>query len=427
MAASTYCDLPRELDIVSRLTLSEHIIDAFSRELNDTVTINSSTWRREANGYGAYIYATVTVFDTRNQTTSRGIRFRVTDTYLGIQGGSADASRFSRGGDPPADAPLAPAADIPQLAEFNRELKRVSTPIITAARTQDSEEALSLLDPATSRLGAINFAQLGELQRHAPDPLAQTSTTSAFRYPQTHGDSASESTEPANTQQSRLRRVPILAPSYTNQRFNRRPPPQPAQTGRQPRPIDLQAHNSSFGSPVDAPLHQTPSTSQLLSLRQNLASTFRHQTPIDLPTIDPLAPPPVTSQAARHLFERPAKRARSEPPPLDTTFLPDNHDDDHNDAADSTHQQSGPVATDPPSQPERLDSQQRSVQVASEPLTASLPRIAHALAAYLPCTAEDLLAAMLGPPPSSLISFYDAQCQNAPNQDRTGRHGRRET
>lgn len=418
MATSTYCDLPRELDLASRLTLAEHIIDALARELNDIIEINSSAWRREGNGWGSYIYATVKVFDTRDRTTSRGIRFRVTDTYLGIQGGSANASRFARGGEPPADAPLAPAADIPQLAELNRELKRIGTPIVNTARAQDTEEALSLIDPDTSRLGAVNAARLGELQRHAPDSSAQTTTTSIFRLSQQHADSALDSTEPANALHSRLRRAPIVPPSVNGQIPNRRQTFQPAQTARQPRQADLQALDSSFGSPVDAQPRPDSSTAQLSSLRQNLASSFGNQTAADPPVQPQKAPRPT-----RHLIERPPKRARSDPPPTGASFLPDNDDEVHNDAADSTQLPS----TAQPRQYQRSDSQQTQDQPASEPPTALLPRIAHALATYLPCTAEDLLAAMLAPPPATLMSFYDAQSQNAPSRDQAGQRGQRET
>ena len=163
---STYCDLPRGINLANRLALSEHIIDAFSRTLGNRVVINSTAWRVEGNHWGAYVYATIQMYDINGAPTSRGIRFRVTDTFIGIQGGSARAPRFAKG-PPPANAPLCPAADTPQLAELNLVLKRVGTPIASAART-DTPEARELLNPETSRLGALEAAQHGERSRSYP-------------------------------------------------------------------------------------------------------------------------------------------------------------------------------------------------------------------------------------------------------------------
>ena len=117
MVGSTYCDLPREFDIAHRLTLAEHIIDAFSSSLDHRVLIKSSACRWERKTWGLYVYATIQLYDHKRLTTPRGMRFRATDTFVGIQGGSAHSNRFI--GPPPADAPTCPAADVPHLAELN--------------------------------------------------------------------------------------------------------------------------------------------------------------------------------------------------------------------------------------------------------------------------------------------------------------------
>ena len=441
MAASSYCDLPRDLDTASRLTLAEHIIDALSRSLQHRVLLTSNQWRWEKQHWGLYVYATIQLFDYRGQITTRGLRFRVTSTFLGIQGGSSTSTKFDPTLPPPADAPRCPAADTPQLAELNSILKRVGTPLVIASRARDTSEHIALTDPSTSRLGALDVAPLADLQRHGADPSASTSLflqPPTVQYQPTHHNpfpaaasaSASESaTTGPTTRQYTSDRAPI-AP-IRRATYATYPQTNPSEilppVNQHPAPYV----HSSFGSPVDAQPRSLPVSAQLQSLRHNLARTFGGEssaapTPDSVPNHAYQLPPPPhprpPTNSAQITRPNSLKRRRPESPDLDPdAFLPE-------DEADESAPPTAPELPAPFQQPHSVAHVPPNFhssdihRIADSLLDHILPRIARALAPLLQWHPDAVLIAMQNPPPPHHISF-NAPSQTAQHGDQTAQPG----
>ena len=315
-------------------------------------------------------------------------------------------------------------------------LNDIGTPIVNAARARDTPDNISLTGPTTSRLGALEIAPLGELQRHAPDPSAQT----LYLQPPTHTHQPSlYYPHSATTSASALAaHGPSTQPYYPDRpliAYHPEQAPRPTYTVHPHHKAAPTHPQSSFGSPADYQPRPHSVSSQLHALRQNLANVFgtdntsipasysaTNNPPQLLPQTN--SRPPLPPKPAHASDYDPAKRRRIDIPDPEPakTFLPDDEAVDSAPLLSADHaltlqKQPAPTTSAPvnlhPSDVQRI---------ADSVLDRISPHIAQALATLLQWPPDAVLSAMTNPPPPPRLSS-NAPSQNALSDARTDPHG----